>query len=87
METINRDMIAHYHSQNYVGENIIVVGSGEIDHSELMDAVETSFKVPKTSSSRVELQKPKFCPGLSSLHSDLTDKVNMVIVHEAPSFF
>ena len=32
METINKQMIEHYHTTNYVGENIIVVASGDISH-------------------------------------------------------
>lgn len=36
---------------------------------------------------KVELVKPKFTAGLSMLESGLTEMVNMVVVHEAPSFF
>jgi len=43
--------------------------------------------VAAKSEKKVELVKPKFCPGLSMLESNLTNLVNMVIVHEAPSFF
>ncbi len=35
----------------------------------------------------MELIKPKFKQGLSKMESHLTDKVNMVSVYEAPSFF
>lgn len=87
METISREMIEQYHNENYVGENIIVVADGDINHDELVKAVEDNFKVPEKSERKVNLVQPKFCPGLSFLQSNLTDKVNMVIVHEAPSFF
>lgn len=87
MQTISRDMIANYHSQQYVGENIVVVAAGDLDHAEVVEAVEKSFRVPAKSSNPVSLEKPRFCPGVSTLPSTLTDKVNMVIVHEAPSFF
>jgi len=87
MQTINQEMILQYHTDNYVGENIIVVAAGDIKHEELVSAVEDSFKVPKKSEKTFTLIKPKFNPGLSTLQSDLTDQVNMVIVHEAPSFF
>ena len=49
--------------------------------------MENNFKVANKSEKKVELVNPKFCPGLSFLQSSLTDQVNMVIVHEAPSFF
>jgi hypothetical protein len=64
-----------------------VVAAGDINHEELTSAVEDSFRVPKKSAKAFTLVKPKFNPGLSTLQSSLTDKVNMVIVHEAPSFF
>jgi predicted Zn-dependent peptidase len=32
MQTISRDMIVNYHNENYVGENIIVVAAGDVDH-------------------------------------------------------
>jgi hypothetical protein len=43
--------------------------------------------VPEKSERKVDLVKPAFCPGLSCLQSGLTNHANMVIVHEAPSFF
>jgi predicted Zn-dependent peptidase len=39
METITKEMIEQYHNQNYVGENIIVVAEGNINHDELVTAV------------------------------------------------
>lgn len=32
MQTISQDMILQYHTDNYVGENIIVVAAGDIVH-------------------------------------------------------
>jgi predicted Zn-dependent peptidase len=64
-----------------------VVAEGDINHDELVESVEKNFKVAKSSESKVDLVKPTFCPGLSFLESGLTKSVNMVIVHEAPSFF
>ena len=87
MQTITREMIVQYHKENYVGENIIIVASGDINHSEFVEAVEKNFKVPEKSSTKVELVKPKFCEGISLLESNHTNLLNMIVVHEAPSFF
>jgi len=46
MQTITREMIVQYHKENYVGENIIIVASGDINHLELVEAVEKNFKIP-----------------------------------------
>ena len=87
MQTISRDMIQEYHDKNYVGDNIYLVAAGDINHDELVTAVEDSFKVPKSAGEPFVYTKPKFCPGLSTLRQDGLGYTNMVIVHEAPSFF
>lgn len=87
METVSHPIIEEYHSRNYVGENIYVVAAGDIDHSQFVKAVENSFRVAQSSSVRTVLEKPKFCPGLSSLRADSLGHCNMMVVHEAPSFF
>lgn len=41
-------MIVEYHSRNYFGENIIVIGCGDHKHEDLVDMVANHFgKVPK----------------------------------------
>lgn len=69
-----------------MGENIYVVAAGNFEHSELVAAVEDSFRVPKSSPFKTVYEKPIFHPGMSTLKTDLAH-TNMVIVHEAPSFF
>ncbi len=36
METISKSMIENYHNENYVGENIIVVATGPLNHDKLV---------------------------------------------------
>lgn len=36
IDTISKDMIENYHNQNYVGENIIIVATGPINHNQLV---------------------------------------------------
>lgn len=46
---ITAEDVANYHAQNYIGDNMVVVGSGQHDHNELVDLVEQHFSnVPKT---------------------------------------
>ena len=35
-----------FKQENYIGENIVIVGTGDIKHSELVAAVKRSFKMP-----------------------------------------
>lgn len=88
METISKQMIENYHDQNYVGDNIIVVAIGPINHNQLIQQVEKHIKVPKVAAKpKPPITKPAFHPGMRSLYSDLTEKVNMTVSYEAPSFF
>ena len=50
MQTISKEMIEEYHNQNYVGENIILVAAGPINHNELIEATQKYIKVPKKAS-------------------------------------
>ncbi len=43
--------------------------------------------MPKDKSKKTTFVKPQFISGVSALESHLTPLVNMVAVHEAPSFF
>lgn len=36
MQTISKEMIENYHKENYVGDNIILVAAGPINHNELL---------------------------------------------------
>lgn len=88
MQTISKEMIEHYHNQNYVGDNIILVAAGPIDHSQLVHFTQEYIKVPKTAAvPRPEITRPTFNPGVSFLESHLTNKVNMAAIYEAPSFY
>ena len=37
---INREMVVDFHQRNYFGENMVVVGAGNINHQQLVDLVE-----------------------------------------------
>lgn len=81
-------MIVNYHNENYVGDHIIVTAVGDLNHDELVAAVEKYITVPaRNAHPRAQIAKPVFTPGISYLSSDLTENVNVVTVHEAPSFF
>ena len=42
-------MIEEYHNDNYVGENIVVVAAGPINHHQLLESVQKHIKVQKKS--------------------------------------
>ena len=89
MRTISRDMIVDYHDANYVGENIIVVGCGNLNHDELIAHVDNYMKVQRVKRPRdtSNLTKPEFHEGVMLLESKNTSDVNVGILYEAPSYF
>ncbi len=43
MYSITRDMIIDYHKNNYYGENIIIIGGGDINHQKFCEHIEKYF--------------------------------------------
>lgn len=75
-------MIENYHKDNYVGEKIILVASGPIEHQRLIDAVDKYIKVPRQSARPTpQITKPTFHPGLTYAESKLTPLVNMTLTY------
>jgi predicted Zn-dependent peptidase len=37
---IRRDMVVDFHETNYYGENMVIVGTGDVDHQQLVDLAE-----------------------------------------------
>lgn len=40
---VNQDMVKEYHATHYVGKNLIVVGTGKVNHREFVDMVANEF--------------------------------------------
>lgn len=80
-------MIVKYHNDNYVGDNIIIAGCGNLRHEELVDYVERYFRVNKQGSGDTSNSlKPGFNEGMLFLESKFTDQVNVSMLYEAPSY-
>ena len=43
VNNVTPEMIKEFHSNYYTGENLVVVGTGNINHQEFVDQVSTSF--------------------------------------------
>lgn len=43
INNVTQDMVKEYHANNYVGKNIIVVGTGGVNHKEFVDMVSNEF--------------------------------------------
>ena len=67
MQTISKEMIEEYHDTNYVGENIVLVAAGPIDHQKLIESTNKHIKVKRKPKKLLELIKPTFEPGVSAM--------------------
>jgi predicted Zn-dependent peptidase len=43
INNVTQDMIKEYHANNYVGKNMVVVGTGAVNHKEFVDMVANEF--------------------------------------------
>lgn len=85
---INRDMVVDFHRRNYYGENMVVVGSGAIDHQQLVDLVEQHFaSMPRnTTLPKNSTEKPVFIPGLMMIRDDEMVNSSIGVFYDAPSW-
>jgi len=70
---ITREMIVEFHQRMYFGENIIIVGTGNIEHQMLLDLAERHFgKLQRTNGGIqiLNMDTPEFNPGLLYVRDD-----------------
>jgi processing peptidase subunit beta len=81
-------MVREFHSTYYTGENMVIVGTGNIQHQQLVDLAEAHFsKVPKTSPTpRRSDNKPVFIPALLFIRDDEMVNSNVGVFYDAPSW-
>lgn len=87
LSSLNVDQIREYYTTNYFGDNIVVVGTGNVRHQDLVDQVEQSFSVlPKqTSGLRKGTEKPIYIPALLHIRDDEMVNSNVGVFYDAPS--
>ena len=91
LPNIRREMIVDFHNKNYVGENIIVLGVGDIpNHNVFMEMVHKHFSAYPAKSEVHQRIKPKFHPGISLVKPDLLenppDGINVGVFFDAATW-
>jgi processing peptidase subunit beta len=88
--TISQDQIVEYHRTHYVGNNIVVVAAGDVNHEQLSEAVEKAFgRLPSQTPSGLEVKnqdKPYFTPSMMYMRDDEMANCNIGVFFEAPSW-
>eukprot|EP01017_Pseudomicrothorax_dubius_P028600 TRINITY_DN3402_c0_g1_i1.p1 TRINITY_DN3402_c0_g1~~TRINITY_DN3402_c0_g1_i1.p1 ORF type:complete len:519 (+),score=156.42 TRINITY_DN3402_c0_g1_i1:145-1701(+) len=88
--TINQEQIREFHAANYIGPNIVVVGTGNIQHERLVELVEKSFgSAPAQRPSGLVIpntEKPYFTPSVMMVRDDEMANLNVGVFFNAPSW-
>mmetsp|Transcript_15260 Transcript_15260/g.14815 ORF Transcript_15260/g.14815 Transcript_15260/m.14815 type:complete len:192 (-) Transcript_15260:409-984(-) len=84
--SIDSDNIRSFHSTNFFGDNMVVVGAGNIDHDQFVNQVNEHFaNLPKQSSGTILGQeKPVYIPALLFIRDDEMYNSNVGVFYDAP---
>jgi mitochondrial-processing peptidase subunit beta len=81
-------MVVDFHSSNYFGENIVICGTGQINHDELVEEADRHFgglqkKAPKP---LVGLNTPTFHASNLFIHDEDLPQSNVGVFYNGPSW-
>lgn len=84
---LNSDVLNQYRAANYFGDNIVVVGTGAVDHEAFVEQVNQAFgSIAKTTSAKpVNTDKPFLTPSLLFIRDDEMVNSNVGVFYDAPS--
>lgn len=86
LSALSVDHVRQFHADLYTGENIVVVASGNVNHEDVVDLVETHFStLPKSSgATRNNTEKPIYTPSLLFMRDDEMINSNVGVFYDAP---
>lgn len=85
---LTSDDLHRFRENNWTGENIVVVGTGNVNHQELVDLVEQHFGSINRSSNfdRSTIGAAPFTPALLFARDDEMVNANVGVFYDAPTF-
>jgi processing peptidase subunit beta len=87
LHTLSVDHLRDFHTTNYFGDNMVIVGAGNINHEEFVNQVSQAFQsLPKQTSSKIKnKERPIYIPALLFVRDDEMVNSNVGIFYDAPS--
>jgi len=87
LHTLRADHLRDFHTTNYYGDNIVVVGAGNINHEEFVNQVNQHFSnLPKQTSSKIKnKERAVYNPALLMIRDDEMVNSNVAVFYDAPS--
>jgi processing peptidase subunit beta len=81
------DQVRQFHTENYNGDNIVIVASGNVNHEDLVDMVERNFSsLPRSSHANRSSEKPIYIPAIQMMRDDEMYNSNVAVFYDAPSY-
>ena len=86
-QAINVDHLREFHSTNYFGDNIVIVGAGNIPHDEFVSQVSSAFaSLPKATAGKIKgKERPIYIPALLFARDDEMVNSNVGVFYDAPT--
>ena len=88
LQSLSADHLRDFHTTHYFGDNIVIVGAGNINHDEFVSQVSGAFNtLPKqTSGGKIKgKERPIYIPALLFVRDDEMVNSNVGIFYDAPS--
>ena len=87
VQQVTIDHLQDFHTTNYYGDNLVVVGAGNIDHDSLVEQVENNFSsLPKETASAIKnTERPIYIPALLFIRDDEMVNANVGVFYDAPT--
>lgn len=84
---MNSDVLNNYRAANYFGDNIVVVGTGAVNHEQFVDQVQKHFNgIQKTATvAKANSEKAIYTPSLLMIRDDEMYNSNVGVFYDAPS--
>lgn len=86
-QTLTADHVREFHTTHYFGDNIVVVGAGNINHDEFVNQVSGAFQaLPKSTAGKIKnKERPIYIPALLFVRDDEMVNANVGVFYDAPS--
>jgi processing peptidase subunit beta len=87
LQSLGVDQLRNFHATHYFGDNIVVVGAGNINHDEFVNQVSSAFQsLPKQTAGKIKgKERPIYIPALLFVRDDEMVNSNVGIFYDAPS--
>ena len=85
-QSLGADHLRDYYAANYTGKNVVVVATGDVNHAQIVDAVEQHFSsIPLESSVPTKnTEKAIYIPALLMMRDDEMINSNVGVFYDAP---